>query len=102
MEKNPSLKANTSLAGQEIPRILWDAKFHHRFHKGLSPVSRLFIPLENMLLCYSKQLLAIAQSRRWRTTLCQFSANVFNVFAGTCRRLFYSQTEEAPRVVTKT
>jgi len=50
MEKNPSLKANTSLAGQEIPRILWDPKFHHRFHKGLSPGSRLSIPLENMLL----------------------------------------------------
>jgi len=38
MEQSPSWEANSSLASQEIPRILWISKGHCRVHKSPSPV----------------------------------------------------------------
>jgi len=38
MEQNPSWEANWSAASQEIPRILWNPKVHHRTHKRTPPV----------------------------------------------------------------
>jgi hypothetical protein len=38
MEQISSLEANWSAASQEIHRILWDPKVHHRTHKRTPPV----------------------------------------------------------------
>ena len=38
MEQSPSWEANWSAVSQEIPRILWNLKVHHRTHKRTPPV----------------------------------------------------------------
>jgi hypothetical protein len=43
IEQSPSWEANTSWATQEIPRILWNPKVHHRTHE--SPILRPFSPV---------------------------------------------------------
>ena len=38
MEQSPSWEANWSAGSQEVPRILWNPKTHHRTHKRTPPV----------------------------------------------------------------
>jgi len=38
MEQSPSWEANWSAGSQEIPRILWNPRVHHRTHKRTPPV----------------------------------------------------------------
>jgi hypothetical protein len=38
MAQSPSWEANWSAASQEIPRILWIPKVHHRTHKRTPPI----------------------------------------------------------------
>jgi len=38
MEQSPSWEANSSSTNQEIPRVLWNSKFHYRIHKHKPPV----------------------------------------------------------------
>ena len=38
MGQSPSWEANRFSASQEIPRILWNPKVHHRTHKRTPPV----------------------------------------------------------------
>jgi len=41
MEQSPFWEANRFAASQEIPRILWNRKFHYRIHKSPPPVTNL-------------------------------------------------------------
>ena len=44
MVQSPSWEANWFAASQEIPRILWNPKVHHRTHKRPPPVPILCQP----------------------------------------------------------
>jgi hypothetical protein len=43
MVQNPSWEANWFAASQEIPRILWNPKVHHRTHKNYTTYPNLHI-----------------------------------------------------------
>ena len=59
MVQSPSWEANWIAASQEIPRILWNPKFHYRTHKRPPPVpilgqpSPVHIPTSHLLEIHS-------------------------------------------------
>jgi len=51
MEQSPSWEANWSAASQEIPRILWNPKVHHRTHQRTPPVPILSFSVDVPARC---------------------------------------------------
>jgi hypothetical protein len=57
MEQNPSREADSQLATQEIPCLLWNAKVRYRVHNS-SPIRMPYVTFRNKLAFYGEELLA--------------------------------------------
>jgi len=96
MEHSPSWETNWFSASQEIPRILWNPKVHHRNHK-----CPLFLWLFRYVIrFYGEELLAPRPTPKMEDhPLSDVRDCLFNIYAATlriCRPFLHPQSEEAP------
>ena len=92
IEQSPSWEANWSAASQEISRILWNPKVHHRTHKHTPPVPILSFVSRGSIshmcfvtkILYGEELLApCPNSKMENHPVSAVRDCLFNIFAAT-------------------